>query len=672
MTRTVASRLVRASLSMVLAVLGPACPTGAATLPSGFTESLVAGGISSPTAMVIAPDGRIFVCEQGGRLVIVKNGGLLTQSFLNLTSVVDSVGERGLLGVTLDPDFASNGFVYVYYTFRSSPLRNRVSRFTADGDVAVPGSEVVMLELDSLSSATNHNGGAIHFGPDGTLYVAVGDNANGANARSLSSRLGKMLRINPDGSVPPDNPFFTSASGVFRAIWAYGLRNPFTFAFQPGTGRMFINDVGQRTWEEINDGIAGSNYGWPDSEGETTLPGHRSPLFAYAHGSSATSGCAITGGVFYDPAAASFPSTYVGRYFFADYCGGWIQAYRPATDTASGFAAGISHPVDLKVDAGGRLFYLARGSGSTTGAVYRVSYSASQVPSITGQPASQTVPLGRPVRFSVTASGAAPLGYRWQRNGDDIAGARGSTYTIAAVTIADNRATFRAVVTNAHGSATSNGAVLTVTSNTPPLGRISAPTLGTRYRGGDRISYTGTATDAEDGSLPASAFTWEIVFHHDSHTHPFIAPTAGSRSGSFVIPTTGHTDANVWYRIRLTLTDSGGLTYTSHVDVRPRTVTLQFATVPSGLRITLDAQPRATPLSVLSVVGVERALGVVSPQSRSGRTYVFRAWSDRGAATHTIATPNREQTYTATFAAKPTLTSHLPATPDTGSESRRD
>lgn len=128
--------------------------------------------------------------------------------------------------------------MYVYYTATAPNIHNRVSRFTADGDVAMPGSEVAVLDLEPLSIATNHNGGAIHFGPDGKLYVAVGENANGSNSQSLGNRLGKILRINPDGSIPADNPFYTTSVGVNRAIWALGLRNPFTFAIQPSSGEM--------------------------------------------------------------------------------------------------------------------------------------------------------------------------------------------------------------------------------------------------------------------------------------------------------------------------------------------------------------------------------------------------------------------------------------------------
>src|SRR6185436_16408132 len=203
----------------------------AAVIPSGFTETQVAGGLLNPTAMTFAPDGRLFVCQQGGALRVIKNGVLLSTPFVTVT--VNSSGERGLLGVAFDPNFSSNNFVYIYYTATTPAIHNRVSRFTANGDVATPGSEVVILELNNLSGATNHNGGAIHFGEDGKLFIAVGENANGANSQTLANLLGKILRINPDGTIPNDNPFFNTATGNNRAIWAMGLRNPFTFGFQP-------------------------------------------------------------------------------------------------------------------------------------------------------------------------------------------------------------------------------------------------------------------------------------------------------------------------------------------------------------------------------------------------------------------------------------------------------
>ena len=275
-----------ALFAALLCSLCAATATQGATLPTGFAETRVATGMSSPTAMAIAPDGRIFVAQQGGALRVVKNGALLAQPFLTVS--VNSSGERGLLGVAFDPNFASNNFVYVYYTTSSSPIHNRVSRFTASAanpDVAAAGSEVQILNLPNLSSATNHNGGAIHFGTDGRLYIAVGENANSANAPSLNTTLGKMLRINADGTIPSDNPFFSQTTGMNQAIWARGLRNPFTFAIDPTNGRMHINDVGEVTWEEVNQGVAGSNYGWPQTEGNNPagVAGVRYPIHTFNH-----------------------------------------------------------------------------------------------------------------------------------------------------------------------------------------------------------------------------------------------------------------------------------------------------------------------------------------------------------------------------------------------------
>jgi glucose/arabinose dehydrogenase len=615
----------------------------AATLPTGFTESVVANGLQNPTAMAFAPDGRLFVCLQGGQLRVIENGVLLSSPFLTVN--VDANGERGLLGVAFDPNFTANHFVYVYYTATTPSVHNRVSRFTANGNVAVAGSETPILDLNNLSSATNHNGGALHFGPDGKLYIAVGENANGANAQTFTNLLGKMLRINADGSIPSDNPFLSQTSGQNQAIWALGLRNPFTFTFQPSSTRMFINDVGQNTWEEIDDGIAGSNYGWPETEGSTSDPRFRSPLYSYGHGSGPFLGCAITGGAFY-PNVGPFPAAYLGKYFFADYCGNWINRFDPATGGVTTFASGIPAPVDLQVAADGSLYYLARGAG----AVYRVTFTGSQAPSITQQPASQTVAVGQSVTFTVGASGAPPLAYQWQRNHANIKGATSASYTIASVTAADDGALFRCVVSNAQGNAVSNDATLTVSSsNSAPVPTITQPAAGTLYSGGDVITYAGTATDPQDGTLPPSAFTWQVDFHHDTHVHPFIPAQSGATGGTFTIPQTGETSANVWYRIYLTVVDSQGMSATTFRDIRPRTVTITLATQFSGLQVTLDGQPQTAPVTFTGVVGIIRTIGAPSPQTIGTSTYTFRAWSDGGAQTHTITTPATATTYTARF-----------------------
>ena len=615
----------------------------ATILDSGFTDTTVVTGISNPTAMAFAPDGRLFVAQQTGTLRVVKNGALLGTPFLTVS--VDSAGERGLLGITFDPGFATNQFLYVYYTTTAAGTHNRISRFKASGDVATAGSETVLVDLPALSSATNHNGGALHFGNDGKLYVSVGENATGANAQSMTIPFGKMLRFNSDGSIPTDNPFFGSTSGLNRAIWALGLRNPFTFDVRRSTGAILINDVGNSSWEEVNSGGAGRNYGWPATEGATTNPAYTTPVFAYPHASGTSGGCAITGGAFYDPATVQFPASYVGKYFFADYCNGWMRKLDPATGTATVFATGLNAVVDIRVGPEGALYYLARGNGS----VGKISFPTSQPPSIASQPSNRTVPVGASASFTVSANGSSPLAYQWQRNAANISGATQASYTLANAQLSDSGAQFRAVVSNAFGSATSNAAVLTVTSNTPPSVSITAPAVGATYTGGSTLNFSGTASDTEDGTLPASAFTWRIELHHDQHTHPAMQDTTGIKSGSWLVPNTGHTETTVFYRVQLTVTDSAGLTATTFVDVMPVIRQITLNTVPAGLAVTLDGQPFTAPLTADSVVGVLRDIGASSPQSSGGKVYGFTSWSDGGAATHSITTPATNTTYTATL-----------------------
>ncbi len=302
-------------LPLLLALTG--CGSGGSgVIGSHFQDVAVVAGLSSPTALAFAADGRMFLCEKAGTVRVVKPGGLAPAFALQLDVTTDH--ERGLVGVALDPQFASNNFVYLYYTSGPSSLnapstpKNRVSRFTAAGDSLQSSSENIVI--DNIPSETGiHNGGCLRFGPDGKLYASVGDSGFSANAQDLNSLAGKILRVNRDGTIPADNPFANQA-GKRGEIYCFGLRNPFRFSFRPGSGALYIADVGQNTWEEVNIGLAGGNYGWPLVEGPGSAGGSIAPLYTYNHNGA---GASITGGAF--ATGSNYPVEYQNSYFFADF-----------------------------------------------------------------------------------------------------------------------------------------------------------------------------------------------------------------------------------------------------------------------------------------------------------------------------------------------------------------
>ncbi len=623
--------------------------------------------------MEVTPEGKLFIARQDGILPVWQNGAELAADFFATAPLLtDPSGERGLLGVALDPNFAFNRYLYVYYTISGGDHRNRVSRFTADatGTQALVGSEVVIWEGDA-HPALNHNGGAIHFGSDGKLYIATGDNANGSDSQSLTSQHGKILRINADGTIPVDNPFFDGTGPNRDAIWSLGLRNPFTFAFQPGTGRMFVNDVGEYTWEEINDGGAASsgrglNFGWPETEGNfdaETFPDYVEPLFSYSHSGATTPfGTVITGGAFYNPATNIFGAAYEGDYFFSDLGGGWISRIDPATREVTLFASNVS-ALDLKATADGSLYYLSYYPHK----VFRVERSPASAPVFTIQPQGQTVEPGTVVTFRVDAVGAPAI--QWQRSSNNgstwtnIKGARTKSLVITA-TLTDNNVLFRAVATNAKGAATSNAVRLFVVANEPPNPpqiTITGGLTNAKFIAGQSISFTASATDPEDGELGDGAFYWIIYSLKDIDDGDKdkdglpgvsqISTTVDNRSGNFV-PSTGgrNTDPDIAYAFTVRVTDSKGVISTQRYVVYPNTVTLTLAAEPGGLQLVRDGSTVKTPHTFVSVVGFFRSIGAIRAQAQGATSFVFDSWSDGGAETHSIQTPAVATTFTAKFA----------------------
>jgi len=417
-----------------------ALPPPVATLAAGFEDQAYVALGFDPTSMEFSPDGRLFVAEQQGSLHVIKDGALLPTPFV--TVAVEPTSERGLLGVAFDPNYATNRYVYVYYT-AAATQRNRVSRFTADAanpDVAPPSSEVVLL--DGLAGAAGyHNGGAIHFGTDGKLYIGVGDSHSSLNAQDLTVLEGKLLRINPDGSVPADNPFVGNPSAR-PEIWALGFRNPFTFAVAPGAGTIHVNDVGESTWEEIDVGRAGANYGWPTCEGPCTDPSMQSPVYAYQH---LDGNCAITGGTFYQ--GTRFPAEYIGAYFFADFCGNWIKVLRSDHSVADFATVASGFVVDLKVGPDGSLYYLSRATQAVHRIVAIAGGNTAPVAIASASPTTGPAPLA----VTADASGSSDpngdsLTYAWDFGDGSGTTGRTVTYTysrdgayILTLTVTDQR-----------------------------------------------------------------------------------------------------------------------------------------------------------------------------------------------------------------------------------------
>jgi glucose/arabinose dehydrogenase len=354
--------------AVLLTLIKPAQSAG--NLPPGFTVTKVAGNLNGGTDMAFAPDGRLFVANQQGLVRVVKPGGNLT-TFINLSAKVDTKIERGLMGIAFDPQFSKNHYVYLDYTMKASasgPAHDRVVRVTARGDKAVAGSEKLIFKLPNQRTAYHH-GGSLKFGKDGKLYISNGDNYQEKRVQSLNSLWGKILRISKDGTIPTDNPFYKRTKGQNRAIWARGLRNPFKMAVQPGKGTIFINDVGSqssKSYEEINRGAKGANYGFPKFEGPEKNPRFKDPISGSYRHTNAPGCCVITGGAFYNPAKAQFPRRYVGDYFFTDNSGEWIRVRDSATGKVTTFATGIPAGIgtgsrDLEVSKNGSLYQLGNG-----------------------------------------------------------------------------------------------------------------------------------------------------------------------------------------------------------------------------------------------------------------------------------------------------------------------
>lgn len=734
---------------------GPAAPAGGAAapaaVPEGFSDTVAIGGLSQPTSVAFAADGRVFVAEKSG---IVKVFDSLADTsatvFADLRTQVHNFWDRGLLGLALDPGFPARPYVYVLYTLDAEPggaaprwgaagassdgcpdppgattagcvVQARLSRLTADGD-RMTGTERVLV-AGWCQQYPSHSVGTVAFGLDGALYASAGDgasfnftdygqtgnpcgdppapagtgltppNAEGGALRSQSVRRpsgqpvtldGTIVRVDPDtGAGMPGNPFASSPDPNARRIIAYGLRNPFRFGLRPGTDQLWLGDVGWNTWEEINrvadvnDGVA-ENFGWPCYEGSGRQGGYDGanltrcetlyggsggtptpPLHAYRHdvpvvptdacpvGSSALAGIAFESG-------SNYPAAYGGALFFADAARGCIWAMqRNGADPSPGrivpFVSGASQVVQVLAGPGGDLFYVAMGSGQ----LRRVSYRGANHPPTA---VASATPSSGPAPLTVAFDGRGShdldpgdtLRFAWDTDGDgqfDDAATPTASHTYTA----EGTVTARLRVTDGAGASDTESLTVTVgPANTPPVPVIDTPTSALRWRVGDTISFSGHATDAEDGTLAPARLAWSVVLEHcpsNCHTHP-LQDLAGVASGRF--PAVDH-EYPSHLSLVLTATDSAGASASTTLRLDPQTVDLSFASAPSGLRLDVGPASVTTPATRPVIVGSSNSVSAPGPQTLGGTRYAFESWSDGGAAAHNIVAPATPATYTATY-----------------------
>jgi glucose/arabinose dehydrogenase len=743
---------------MALGLGGTVAVAGTA---SGFKATTVLKGMTQPTVVQFANDGRIFVAEKSGLIKIFDgfNDADGPDVIDVLPAQVYDLWDRGLLGLAVHPNFPRTPYIYALFTYDKKvaaqlPLGDgssqwhdecpdipgantagcvvnaRLVRLEIAPSNTLVGAPKVMVEGGWCQQYPSHSIGTVTFGEDGALYVGAGDGAawtftdrgqvqnfcadpmggngsaddEGGALRSQDlltpgdpvSYDGSILRIDPiTGKALSSNPLVGGTATDDDRIIAFGLRNPFRFAWRPGTEELWIGDVGQNTWEEINvigdanDSVV-ENFGWPCYEGGYSartggsslrqpkfdadnldlcekqysgkLPSAlRAPHYAYSHSEQVVTGgncgsgnSSISGIAFYQ--GGNYPASFDGALFFADSSRQCVFVMK--TDAAGNpdprqrselIWGGDSGPVvDLKIGPGGDLYYIDIYGGT----VKRLSYFSGNYPPVAAISPS-TTSGALPLKVSLDGSASSDrdpgdvLQYAWDLDGDgkydDATGVRTSvSFTKAGKHTVGLRVS--------DGKANATASVDIFAGDTPPAVTISSPASSYKWSVGDNIAVTGGARDAEDGALPASALTWEIGLYHCStptncHLHLIERRSGVSR---LTIDVPNH-EYPAFLQIVLTATDSAGLESTTMMVLDPKTVPVTFQTVPSGLKLLFDDELHTTPFTETAIVGSTLSLAAPSPQDLGGTRYYFGEWSNSGGQNHDYIVPATAATLTATF-----------------------
>ena len=736
---------MRGPLAFVLALIcfGALAPVAAAgDLPTGFLDTVAIEDLDSPTAVRFAPDGEVFVAEKSGRILRYDSVDDDEPTlFADLRKQVYDNGDRGLLGLAVDPDFPDRPYVYALYTFDhvlgedapgayphwnqttnyggdpcpmpgspgvdACPVSGRLTRLTDTGGTA--SSEKALIE-DWCQQDSSHSIGGLQFGPEGALFASGGEGASfiqpdygqygwphvnmcgdpaeeGGSLRSQDLLTpapadptgldGSLIRIDPDsGEGLPGNPLYSSSDANERRIVAYGFRNPFRFAIDADHEEVYVNNVGNGTWEEIDRlGLTPAtpyNSGWPCYEGDyrndwfENLHLNRcealykesgrvsEPFFSYNHYAPVAPGddcpqeygSAITGSAIY--AGGGFPAEYDGALFFADSVRGCIYVIRngsgggglnPSTVRPFLTDGGPYTGADLEMGPDGNLYYLSLYGDE---ALHRISYDP-------------TLPIakvsadkewgGLPLTVTFDASGSEdPLGqglnYEWDLDGNGSFETKTGTNPVKASTYnAAANKTISVRVTSA-ADTTSTASITIYPGDSPPAVSIDTPSPTQTWGVGQKIAFSGSAkADSGNGAaISASGLSWRTKVLHcpvgEDHCHAHPLPDFNETAGG-VLTAPDH-DLPSRLRFELTATDSRGLSATKTLEILPRTVTLTASSNLPGTVLGLGGVSGSGPLSLNLIEGSAATLTAPATAEVGGVTYAFQRWSDGGARVHSV------------------------------------
>ncbi len=657
--------------------------SASAGAPVGFTASLVQGNLQSglgglPVAFAYAPDGRIFIARKTG-VIDVWDGGV-QHVWVDMRNEVNSIGARGMLGLALDPAFATNHRVFLMFTQELDPA-NPDSSEAAGGeiislkqqagnpDLADPSTRVTLL-AGYPSTSTEHTIGDLHFDVQGRLLASTGDGANlgvlqgqALVSQNLDDLRGKILRIDANtGLGVPDNPYFNAGqpASVRSKVFAFGFRNPYRFSIDPDDGTVYAGNVGWNTWEMLNAFPTSTlnpdkdrNGGWPCYEGGNgvALPqplyqfapatqaacqaiyspaeggtgaGESTPLYSYRHDDpGGENGSAITAGPKY-VGTSNYPAQYVGQLFIGDYARDRFQTVNPTTGVATDFgpAEDWGNPVDIQVAPDGNVAYLA----ISTGELREIVYTGSNHVPVAAASAVKTSSATAPFNAQFIGSGSSDadpgdtLTYDWHfQDGTP------DSHQISPAHTFQNAGSYDVTLTvsDGHPGGTVETDLWIDVANTPPTVSLLSPDPSFRYAIGDTINVHVDAEDTQDGPIPDAQISTQVRLIHLDHFHPITDFTG--RTASFAA--LDHGSDFTFYEIITTATDNFGRTTTSTFDILPNKQPVTITSTPPGVTVSVDGDQATTPYTFMSIVNEHHEIDAPADLTVGSSHYAFNEWT---------------------------------------------